>query len=86
MKDKYLIDDVCKLINTSNLAANYSYIGPLLKLKRKEKGLTLQDVSNQYNINISTISRVENSEIEPINKKFSPYLDFLDIKLEEGLY
>lgn len=83
MKDKYLIDDVCKLVNTSNQVANYSYIGPLLKLKRKEKGLTLQEVSNQYDINISTISRVENSEIEPVNKKFSPYLNFLDIKLEE---
>ncbi|MGI6360462.1 MAG: helix-turn-helix domain-containing protein [Acholeplasmatales bacterium] len=57
-------------------------LGATLKQKRKEKDLTLSELSKKYDISISYISKVENDLIKPNIEYINPMLNGLGINEE----
>lgn len=58
-------------------------IGTLMKLKRKEKGLTLCDVANAIGMTEALVSRIENGSRMPQAEYVNKLCDILDITEKE---
>lgn len=85
MKNNYVINDLCHLLKVTKEESPWSYVGPVLKRKRRDENWTIQEVSAMYGINQSVISRVENSLIEPNKSVFNRYFEAIGFNLEESL-
>lgn len=57
--------------------------GKLVKLKRKQKKITLSELANDTDISISYLSRLENNERTPVITIALTLAQYLDITLEE---
>lgn len=57
--------------------------GKLVKLKRKQKKITLNELANYTDISISYLSRLENNERTPVITIALTLAKYLDISLEE---
>ena len=58
-------------------------LGNKLKELRKEKGLTQQDISREFNLGMSTVASYELSRREPDLKTLIRFADFYNVSLDE---
>ncbi|NMA05630.1 MAG: helix-turn-helix transcriptional regulator [Acholeplasmataceae bacterium] len=79
-KNTYLLDKIRQKVRKD--LQTQSKLGPTIKQRRKEKDLTLSQLSEKYEVSISYISKVENDLIKPNIDYINPMLAGLGINEE----
>ena len=76
-KNTYLLDKIRQKVRKD--LQTQSKLGPTIKQRRKEKDLTLSQLSEKYEVSISYISKVENDLIKPNIDYINPMLAVLEL-------
>ncbi len=65
---------------------NKKFIGTKIKIKRKQKGYTQEELAEMLNVGVHTISRYECGKNFPSHEHMIQLVNILDLSLDESYY
>lgn len=73
------------MVRVIKMAIDYGTIGKRLQSRRKERNLTQEKLSEQVNITVVYLSKVENGRVHPTLELLDSLCEALDLRLSDVL-
>ncbi|WP_158307675.1 helix-turn-helix domain-containing protein [Achromobacter xylosoxidans] len=60
-------------------------LGDTLRRRRQERGLTLEQLASELNVDVSQLSRFERAQFKIVSQNLQKTADFLQVRVDDGI-